>query len=66
MASLIRMPQEEGAVSDSVAPPYPLERIVACVGVVRICQVAILEGEVRRIYLPRTPVNKSSADASRF
>jgi hypothetical protein len=23
MASLIRMPQEEGAVSDSVAPPYP-------------------------------------------
>jgi hypothetical protein len=44
MASLIRMPQEEGAVSDSVAPPYPLERVVAYVGVVRICQVAYFRG----------------------
>jgi hypothetical protein len=40
MASLIRMAQEEGAVSDSVAPPYPLDRVVAYVGVVRICQLA--------------------------
>jgi hypothetical protein len=53
MASLIRMPQEEGAVSDSVAPPYPLERIVAYVGVVRFCQVAISEGELPRIHLPK-------------
>ena len=41
MASLIRMPQEEGAVSDSVAPPYPFERVVAYVGVVCICQLDI-------------------------
>ena len=41
MASLTRMAQEGGAVSDSVAPPYPLDRVVAYVGVVCICQVPI-------------------------
>jgi hypothetical protein len=42
MASLIRMPQEESEVSDSVAPPYPLEKLVAYVSVGRIPQMSYL------------------------
>ena len=50
MASLIGMPQEESEVSDSVASPYPLERLVACVRVGRACQVAISYSDIHKYW----------------